>query len=81
MTDKLNNIEDTISMFTSIELSKKLKELGVKQVSIFKWRKNIHGEVKVSRTTQMTHENGFDYSAFTMLELWNVLQEWCNKSK
>lgn len=61
---------------TSLELSKKLKELGVKQDSLFYWTpSNAYNKYYISdigyRLTPIPSEN--EYSAFTVAELGELL--------
>ena len=60
----------------SLELAKKLKELGVKQDSLFKWHSKldekgnrVHTEIVYLPIKQMEQ----DYSAFTVAELGEML--------
>src|SRR5271157_5159686 len=53
---------------TSLELSKKLKELGIKQHSIFWWNQN---EICCSEPSE--NYNGEYWSAFTTAELLDLL--------
>ena len=66
-------IEDQV---TSLELSKKLKELGVKQESYFKWEERDGGYLELyhSKETSCAHKY---YSSFTTSELLELLpKEW-----
>ena len=67
----------------SLELSKKLKELGVKQESLFEWRQfDIQEEMKwiIVETGKIPHKMGManigfgEYSAFTVAELGEILK-------
>lgn len=75
----------------SLELSKKLKELGVKQESLFYWVRpvdkwlltpvitdedKIYLEHSINDVLQMEH-----YSAFTVAELGNMLPNWTKTIK
>lgn len=66
----------------SLELAKRLKELGVSQESLFGWNKTISGYVKLESSThdRRQFENVFgsviEYtSAFTVAELGEMLPE------
>ena len=66
------------NQIVSLELAKRLKELGCKQDSIFKWHSKLDGkgnrvytEIVYLPIKQMEQ----DYSAFTVAELLNVLTE------
>jgi len=63
---------------TSLELSKRLKELGVKQESLFYWRNvNYMGGEKIDK---WIIEKKGDISAFTVAELGEMLPEYvCGK--
>lgn len=68
---------------TSLEISKKLKELGVKQESYFHWYQGIQGIWSLGDTTDMmngavdvgrsTAPQFNSYSAFTVAELGEML--------
>lgn len=80
------NIEQQV---VSLELAKKMKELGFPQESLFKWHskinddgKNVHTELVYFPTEQMKQ----DYSAYTVAELGEILKEidhpvpyWCSQ--
>ena len=60
----------------SLELSKKLKELGVKQDSLFYWHTNKHGHPEFIRQTKENEGSLTDletHSAFTVAELGEML--------
>lgn len=58
---------------TNLELSKKLKELGVKQRSTFYWHKNIGNQFYIKRMLIHTVNVKSDISAFTASELGEIL--------
>lgn len=61
---------------TSLELSKRLKELGVKQESLFYWVKVRNGFSLFYRYEDVFMRDSSDpeeYSAFTVAELGNIL--------
>jgi len=58
---------------SSLELSKKLKELGINQESLFKW----HGE-KNNWEIKLSTETSSNISAFTVAELGEMLPEEIN---
>lgn len=64
----------------SLSLAKKLKELGVKQESLFKWHSKIDGGSSVH--TELVYlpieQMEQDYAAFTVAELGEILrnEEW-----
>lgn len=76
---------------TNSELSKRLKELGVKQNSIFYWQINhlfnnniyirYHNEIGFNYKKYEKDESQEIYSAFTVSELGNILPELTNCSK
>lgn len=57
---------------TSLELSKRLKELGVKQESYFWWVNGLLGSESTFAAIPKTDE---EYSAFTVAELGELLPE------
>ena len=59
----------------SLELAMKLKELGVKQESLYFWQTNEDGDVELSRTgfTGQGIRQYEAYSAFTVAELGEML--------
>lgn len=65
---------------TSLELSKRLKELGVKQDSAFYWindKKNATEEISTLRNIKIpafAHNHLFHYSAFSVAELGEILK-------
>ena len=59
----------TEEQVTSLELSKKLKELDVKQVSIFYWLLTTMGEYEVTDRGNVYMPEDTFYSAFTVAEL------------
>lgn len=70
-------LEDQV---TNLELSKKLKELGVKQESLFYWIPNKNKKMvilPVVHDSLVMYENG--YSAFTVAELGEMFQD-CYKN-
>lgn len=67
---------------TSLELSKKLKELGVKQESLFYWTRNYtwkSGDFKadskeyIGYSKNKKHYSEYEYAAFTVAELGELL--------
>ena len=61
---------------TSLELSKRLKELGVKQDSYFHWIANYNGlEPQLSGLSPSESNKHNNYSAFTVAELGDMLPE------
>lgn len=72
------------SQVTNLELSKKLKELGVKQESLYVWGSNIEGArfspikekdfilIGVDRRGEYPNIFNFTYSAFTASELGDI---------
>lgn len=70
---------------TSLQLSKKLKELGVKQNSIFVWEyynDQCHGVKYIPYAMIPNNNNKFKiYSAFTVAELGIDLPATCHTSK
>ena len=66
---------------TNLKLSKKLKELGVKQESLFVWRKHPMMADDASNAWNLVYLDGFthyqkgDVSAFTVAELGERLPE------
>lgn len=67
----------------SLELAKKLKELGVKQKSLFwwvywsKWEVHYTADVNFKRIDKLPEEYPQDYvSAFTVSELGEMLPSW-----
>jgi len=72
---------------TSLELSKKLKELGVKQDSLFYWMENItnveptkimfYKDTESYKRTKKVEGGGVIkyFSAFTASELWEILPD------
>ena len=69
------------NQLTSLEPSKRLKELGVKQNSAFYWindRKNATEEISTLRNIKIpafAHNHLFHYSAFSVAELGEMLPE------
>lgn len=69
-------LEDQV---VSLELAKKLKELGVKQESLFEWSTTQNGQnISLHETLLPSHRNFNSpyyksYSAFTASELWELL--------
>lgn len=68
---------------TSLQISKKLKKLGVKQESLFYWNFYDDGNNKDNPALICTDytNHGFKenlFSAFTVAELGEMLQEWKN---
>ena len=62
------------NQLTSLELSKKLKELGVKQESLFYWQGYLHSNKKIELVNQENLDINYDYcSAFTVAELGEML--------
>lgn len=66
------------SQVTSLELSKKLKELGVKQESLFYWKMHVHPLTGEELGANLIYrDDGTDYdreiSAFTVAELGGIL--------
>src|SRR6266516_6355210 len=59
----------TEEQVTSLELSKKLKELDVKQESIFYWLLTTMGEYEVTDRGNVYMPKDTFYSAFTVAEL------------
>lgn len=60
----------------SLEYAKKLKELGVKQESLFGWTQNYtrkSGEFKKDSKPYLQYKGSFDYSAYTVAELGEML--------
>lgn len=62
----------------SLELAQKLKELGVKQESLFYWHRSYNPEKKVENEPYVIYspyldESKIDYSAFTVAELGEML--------
>ena len=70
------NIEDQV---VSLELAKKLKELGIDQESLWKWCIHSNGVVGcyagISRKVQSLSEVKEEYSAFTVAELGEILTD------
>jgi len=58
---------------TSLELSKKLKELGCKQESLFYWSRLLGGEFELNYYKEFREQRG-DFSAFTCAELGEKLK-------
>lgn len=90
MTDKFGLVSSERDRVSSLELSKKIKELGVKQDSLFYWVKDFDGckGWQLFVTGQMCgqlddhyefskeHLSGYEfYSAFTVAELGEMLPE------
>jgi hypothetical protein len=71
-------LEDQLA---NLELSKKLKELGVKQESYFKYQLREDGNLEIfhSKATSCAHEY---YSAFTVAEIGEMLPKggWTQES-
>lgn len=68
----------------SLELAKKLKELGVKQVSLFYWVYVNHGgyweiDAGINDYHHFPLNDGTDCSAFTVAELGEMLYDLANK--
>lgn len=58
----------------SLELAKRLKELGVKQESIFYWKKYYYnGEERIEPQMNVAEDYPQRYSAFTVAELGEML--------
>lgn len=64
-------IEDQVC---SLELAKRLKELGVKQISLFSWQIGLN-KIPVLNISFMGELGSDDYSAFTVAELGEMLPE------
>ncbi len=67
----------------SLELAKKLKELGVKQESLFYWRPNDNGagnfnDIIVAANDEEGLFCGVYYSAFTVAELGEMLPDYAH---
>jgi len=58
---------------TSLKLSKRLKALGVKQESIFYWRKTSLGDYEATDRSNVYMPKDTFYSAFTVAELGELL--------
>ncbi len=58
---------------TSLVLSKKLKRLGVKQESLWYWRKLMYEEWELADVKPTLYEEKFICSAFTVAELGKLL--------
>lgn len=61
---------------TSLELSKRLAELGIKQDSIFYWITSIHHKDEIITRNKLLNEKAYpvkQYSAFTASELLEIL--------
>lgn len=58
---------------TSLELSKKLKELGIKQESIFYWLKIVEGDYEITDRSNVYKPKDTFYSAFTVADLGEML--------
>lgn len=57
-----------------LDLAKKLKELGVKQESLFWWQGYLHSMNRVELVNTENLDTGYDhYSAFTVAELGEML--------
>lgn len=69
------NLENQV---TSLELSKKLKELGVKQESLFWWYRKYRPNYHLYTSIELSEiEAGIDrVSAFTVAELGEVIMKW-----
>ena len=61
---------------TSLELSKKLKELGVKQDSLFWWLEVSPGQWNTHCLSYGKREENIGISAFTVSELGEILPEY-----
>lgn len=70
-------IEDQV---VSLVLSKKLRELGVKQESYFKWEERKGGEAMLfhRKATSCVHKY---FSAFTVAELGELLPDWTDTTR
>lgn len=77
-------LEDQV---VSLELAKQLKELGVKQESLFYWWKGVHKQDKfflinpiLDNRTPQSYQEGYPKAqmtaAFTVAELGKMLPEW-----
>ena len=66
-------LEDQV---VSLELSQKLKELGVKQEGLFHWARNIKNEFKLFYLFNFQPQKE-EYIAFTVAELGVMLPEMC----
>ncbi len=63
----------------ALDLSKKLKELGVKQKSLFYWNTDLEGTHIDFRTKVVN--GGYCYSAFTVAELGEILPSTCRAKR
>lgn len=74
-----------IDQVCSLELSMRLKELGVKQSSLFCWseapslKKSEYWRIYYKGTNEIHSE--LDYSAFTIAELGEMLPDWSESRK
>ena len=64
------NIEQQVA---SLELSKKLKKLGVKQDSLYYWVDNFYAGIETSIVEAKNRKEGGGVSAFTVAELGEML--------
>lgn len=61
----------------SLDLAKRLKELGVKQRSYFDWWKDEYENYEVSNQSLVGRFSSIECSAFTVAELGEMLPERC----
>lgn len=57
----------------SLELSKRLKELGVKQESLFCWTDDLNGKPYI--VYRQSKNFSYHYSAFTVAEIGEIIRE------
>jgi hypothetical protein len=60
----------------ALEYAKKLKELGVKQESLFYWIKEDSPYIWYNSNNYPIHAEKFYYSAYTVAELGEMLPDW-----
>jgi len=67
------NLENQVC---SLEYAKRLRELGVKQKSYFRWEERDTGEIEIYHSKPVSIAHNY-YSAFTVAELGDILPDWC----
>jgi len=72
---------DLENQVTSLELSKRLKELGFKQESLFYWSKNGGQKWKIENSFYFKVDKRADISAYTAADLGDMLPEYVEKDE